>query len=516
VNQQLLYAGMLLYIAVVLIVGYMVAGRGENPSFLAPFLLFVLPLLPLSYLYFRGTKKREKELFEIFYGDRLTGLGNRRKLLKDIESTPKEQALGLVIFDVDSFGEINDLFGIHGGDGVIRQIGNFLKEFVGREGIGGKEGEYLYRLSGDEFALLFLQAPSEDELLRISAKAVLELSQRRFFVKSNDIRLTMSAGVARSSKHQELYFGANSAKNYAKKERLEVALYDERMNHKEAYKKNLFWLKKLKESILHHRIIPYYQPIVNSKTGKIEKFETLARMIDEIGAVIPPSQFLEVAKKSKLYPEITKTIIEESFKTFAKEPFLFSINLSIKDLLNQKTMDFFFDRLKHYGVASKLSVEIVESESIHDYEGARRVLEEIRQAGCNISIDDFGSGYSNFGYILKLNAKFLKIDGSLIKEIAQDEKSQSIVKAIVYFAKETGLFTVAEFVHSKEVLEKVVGLGVDYLQGYYVGEPLDGRAYFSRPKENQPLGFSSQGRALDWQALMLSSSWGIVQLEQSL
>lgn len=179
-------------------------------------------------------------------------------------------------------------------------------------------------------------------------------------------------------------------------------------------------------------------------------------------------------------------------------------------------MDFFFDRLKHYKVASKLSVEIVESESIHDYEGARRVLEEIRQAGCNISIDDFGSGYSNFGYILKLNAKFLKIDGSLIKEIAQDEKSQSIVKAIVYFAKETGLFTVAEFVHSKEVLEKVVGLGVDYLQGYYVGEPLDGRAYFGRFRGDQSLGFASQGRALDWQALMLSSSWGIVQLEQSL
>jgi len=181
---------------------------------------------------------------------------------------------------------------------------------------------------------------------------------------------------------------------------------------------------------------------------------------------------LEVAKSSRLYPEITKTVISKACKTFAKRSEKFSINLSIEDILNVSTIEFLIQETKKYNLEKQLVVEILESEGIDNYEFVINVIENLKTNGVEIAIDDFGTGYSNFAYLISLDINTLKIDGSLIKDIDTNPSSKVIVKSIVSFAKELNIITVAEFVSSKEIYEVIKEIGVDLAQGYYFSEPI--------------------------------------------
>jgi len=164
-------------------------------------------------------------------------------------------------------------------------------------------------------------------------------------------------------------------------------------------------------------------------------------------------------------------MIEKSFSFFTNRNDDFSINLSIDDILNEATHRFIFDALERFDVADRVIFEILESEGIENFETMHRFIASVKLLGCRIAIDDFGTGYSNFVYMLELNVDYIKIDGTLIKNIDTDQSSLIIVEAIVAFTKKLGIETIAEFVHSKEVYDKVVSLGIDYCQGYYLDEP---------------------------------------------
>ncbi|MCI4399907.1 MAG: EAL domain-containing protein, partial [Campylobacteraceae bacterium] len=214
-----------------------------------------------------------------------------------------------------------------------------------------------------------------------------------------------------------------------------------------------------------------YQPILNNKSKKIEKYECLVRLVDEDGAVVSPHMFLDVAKKSRLYHKVTRSVVQKSFERFADEYCSFSINLSVLDICDEQMLEFIIEQLKKSNIGHRVVFEILESEGIDSYDNVYAFVEKIKSFGSKISIDDFGAGYSNFERILKLKPNFIKIDGSLIKNIHNDTDAQIIAKAIVGFANELGALTVAEFVHSKEVFDIVQALNIDYSQGYYICEP---------------------------------------------
>ncbi len=235
--------------------------------------------------------------------------------------------------------------------------------------------------------------------------------------------------------------------------------------------KNLNWEKKIKSAIEEKRIIPFFQPIINNKTGEIEKYETLIRMIDEDKKIISPYLFLQPSKKYKLYNYLTKIMIEKAFEVFKDINKEFSINISVDDILDESTNNFIIKKLKYYKNPERVVFEILESEGIENYSKVMDFIMDIKACGGKIAIDDFGSGYSSFEHILKLNPDYLKIDASMIKNITRDKNSEIITTTIVEFARKIGLKTIAEFVHSEEVYEKVKNIGVDYSQGYYLGEP---------------------------------------------
>jgi len=195
------------------------------------------------------------------------------------------------------------------------------------------------------------------------------------------------------------------------------------------------------------------------------------RLIDEEGKTISPYLFLDIAKQSKLYPQITKRVLEKAFVAVNATDKKISINITAEDILNTNTKEFLFNQLKDSNNTQNIIFELVESEGIESFDEVKLFIEKIKTFGCQIAIDDFGTGYSNFEYLLKLEADIIKIDGSLIRQIDTNQNSYNVVESIVSFAKKNKIKTVAEFVATKEIQEKVLSLGIDFSQGYLLGEP---------------------------------------------
>jgi len=405
-------------------------------------------------------EEKTTELKEQLYTDSLTKLPNRMKLKEDIEGALYPT---LILINIDNFREINSFFGNKIGDFIIFELGNRLKTVI--NGAVGK----LYKLHADEYAVLIpekIEMNSFKQLLNFLHDAGEETPYVYYWQK---IRVDVTLGV--SNDKNDIFEKADMALKYAKRKRMIYFSYDESMRIKKEYESNLQWARIIREAIEEERIISYFQPIINNKNKSIEKYEALVRLIDESGNIISPSSFLDVAKKSRQYALITKAVVQTSFSRFQDSQFELSINLSVEDILNKDTVELLKSSIKEYHLGGRLVFEILESEGIESYDEVLHFINQMKSLGCKIAIDDFGSGYSNFEYILRLAVNYIKIDASLIKNVDKDKDAQIIVATIVGFSKKLGIQTIAESVHSKKVYEKVGALGVDYSQGYHLGEP---------------------------------------------
>lgn len=395
-----------------------------------------------------------------FYYDSLTGLENRRRLTEKLE---ERKNIFLMIINIDAFQEINDLYGDAAGDSILKEFALFLKELI-------PEKEGLYRLHSDEFAHLCDSGMDLNEFKLFASYLSEKISQKSFHIHGNsEVSLSVTMGISRGS--HSLLTNADIALKLAKKSKKNFLIYDESMAMAKEYEKNFEWTKRLKKAIEEDKIVPVFQPIVDTKTQKIVKYEALMRMKDDQGGYIAPVHFLELAKKNKLYHQLTMIILDKTFKTFENLPYIVSVNISVEDILNKEIYSFILKKLSESGIGQKIAFEIIESEGIENFDRVLEFIEDVKQYGAKISIDDFGTGYSNFEYLMKLKVDYIKIDGSMIKNIDNDKNAQIITKTIVEFAKNMDILTVAEFVHSKNVFEKVKELEVDYSQGYYFGEP---------------------------------------------
>jgi diguanylate cyclase (GGDEF)-like protein len=426
------------------------------------------------YFYVKSVRKNEKEFMRWFAIDHLTGLANRFSMIKEIGST---KPYALMLLNIDSFRELNDFYGHQAGDKALVQTAQRLSKFLHN---GVKEmtmGVKLYKLHADEFGILFKDKIPKEGLEFVAEILLQHVSSTPFLVDGHDVTLNATIGISCADDGGHFsdgkYFmtASNIALREAKIHKKPYFFYDQSMRIEDKYEQNIIWIKKLKTAITDDKMIPYYQPILDNTTGAVDKYECLIRLIDDSNNAISPYFFLDVAKKSRLYHKITRTVIQKSFATFKDSKSSLSINISVLDIQDAQMVDFILQSLLKSGIGSRVIFEILESEGIESYEEVYSFVEKIKEYGCKVSIDDFGAGYSNFDHILKLKPDFIKIDGSLIKNIDIDPNARIITKAIVGFANELGAKTVAEFVHSKEVYDEVRSLGIDYSQGYYICEP---------------------------------------------
>ena len=237
-------------------------------------------------------------------------------------------------------------------------------------------------------------------------------------------------------------------------------------------KENMKTVHMIKSAIDNSRIVSYFQPIVDNKTQEIVKYESLVRLIDNEDKVISPYFFLETSKKSDYYPKITNIVMEHSFSILKNCNVDISINLSAIDIEQKTTRESILELLENNKEnASRIVFELLEDESVKEFEVIKEFISTVKSYGVKIAIDDFGAGYSNYERLLDYQPDILKIDGCLIRDIETSSYSLSAVKSIVTFAKEQNIQTIAEYIENESIFNIVKILGVDYSQGYYFGRP---------------------------------------------
>lgn len=390
------------------------------------------------------------------YYDNLTSLPNRIKLQEDLLEFPTNT---VAILNIDDFKEINDFFGIDAGDWLLTQIAHWLNEMKFKP----------YRIGGDEFAFRLKEGQSHIEFQYEIENLLLSLNERLFMIADETVHVRATVGIAIDSSKPLIH--ADVALNKARSMKRPYAIYDRSEGIEQQYQTNIAMSAQIRQALVEHRIVCQYQPIVSSKSGEIEKFETLVRIQNEDGSLIPPYDFLPIAQKTKLYHHITQEVVYQACNLFASRQEQFSINLSGSDILDHRTVMTIENILRQTGTAGRIIFEILESEGIENFEEVATFITRMKALGAKIAIDDFGTGYSNFENILKLNVDILKIDGSLIKSIDLNPRNRIVVEAIVDFAHKIGIDTVAEFVASEEILQHVKDLNITYAQGFHTGKP---------------------------------------------
>ncbi|BCD59869.1 MULTISPECIES: EAL domain-containing response regulator [unclassified Nitratiruptor] len=405
-------------------------------------------------------EKKTEELRKIAFYDELTNLPNRNSLIQDLKRLEKPI---VVLLDIDSFKTINDIYGIENGNYVLKEFSGFLKIFEKK--YGGK----FYRSGSDEFVWLQDNHFEEEKYKKIIEDMIEFISSQKIYLKGYDlgifVDITIGVGFGKENPLEKADMALSKAiENH---QRYYILKNDDTL--KKEYEHYMEILKTIKIAIREDGIVPYLQSIVD-KDGNINYYEALIR-IKTGSTVLVPYQFLEISKKAKLYNKLSSVMIDKSMQIAKEFDRHISINLSYQDLDNKKNMEEIIQKVKYYDIGKKMVFEITENEAIRDFNNILKFIEIVKKYGVKIAIDDFGSGYSNFEYLLKMKPDLIKIDGSLIKEILVNEEAQYIVETISHFSKKLHIQTVAEFVSSQKIFEKLKELNVDKFQGYFFDKP---------------------------------------------
>ncbi|MBP1682209.1 MAG: putative diguanylate cyclase [Proteobacteria bacterium] len=406
----------------------------------------------------------KEQIIEQHFKDELTGFGNREALFHKLRLD--QSAKLLILLNLVGFSEINDYLGYDVGDELLKQIANFLMNMF------DDHPDVVFRINGDEFAVLLVEDDQKmfrnfrDKIKRM----IHNLEKKVFTIKGYEVVVRLNVGVA-EGKSDEIYMQSHVALKEAKTHNQAVMFYEINESLKTKTRQNLQVIQKIRAAIENDRIVPFFQGIYDNKLHKITKYEVLMRLQEEDGSYLSPYHFLDQAKKTRLYEKLTKIMIHKSFEYLKDFEVDFSINLTKGDILSSSVKECLYENIKKYQCAHRVIIEIVESEGIENFGEITSFIHEIKQLGCRIAIDDFGTGYSNFAYLVKLEVDFIKIDGSLIKDIDTNETSAMTVETIISFAQKMGYGIVAEFVDRMSVQEKLQSLSVDYSQGYLFSKP---------------------------------------------
>jgi len=411
--------------------------------------------------------KKTKELHIKIYTHFISGLANRNRLLDDSHKYNFKQ---MALLNIDKFQKFNDVYGEELGNIALKLSAEFLQKEL------HDNNTLLYHIGGDEFVVATkistISMNNQQFIARIDT--LLDKYREEIFIhEDKTFNFMMSAGIAFSGQKKMLAY-ADMALKDAKSKNISLSVFNEDKTLEEGHKQDIECYKKLLYAFDNEYILSYFQPIVPLLDNTLAtKYESLVRMRLEDGKIIPPFQFLNIAKQNRIYNKITKTVTQNTLNTILKYKIPCSLNISMDDIDNTDTLSMLYTMFDEFKYNNLLTIELLETEEFKDYDIVYKFCTKVRSYGIKIALDDFGAGYSNFSHILKLPIDYIKIDASLISNIDRDKHSQVMVETIVGLAKKLNIQTIAEFVSSKEILDVVKELKVDYAQGYYVGKPDD-------------------------------------------
>ena len=418
--------------------------------------------------------------------DALTGLINRvefdARVRQAIHSANQhEKQHSLFYIDLDQFKIVNDTCGHPAGDELLKQVTRLLRGCL-------READVLARLGGDEFGVLLLGCPL-DKAEAIAEKLRKAVEDFRFRSDNNEFRIGASIGVVpildSGTPLTELMKAVDSACYVAKEQgrnRVHISRPDDKAIA--AHHGQMQWMQRIQRAVEEDAFVLYSQPIVSIEEQPEQRrhAELLLRMVENKGTeqekIIPPAAFLPAAERYHLMPLIDRWVLDKALHMLAsgsadvRQLTTCSINLSGQSLTDLKLYDYILKLLEETKVnPQRICFEITESAVIANMEVARQFVSGLRKIGCRFALDDFGSGLSTFDYLKQLEVDYVKLDGSLVRDIATSRVSQAMVHAVNYVAHVMGMKTIAEFVESEQIMQALRKLSVDYAQGYAIGKP---------------------------------------------
>jgi diguanylate cyclase (GGDEF)-like protein len=371
----------------------------------------------------------------------------------------------MLLFSIDNFDSINITYGYDNGDIILRELADFLKEKVPPE-------TKLYRVNINEFALVSVKE-SLKTMLHFAQTIQEEILQYQIILDDFSIKTSVTIALAQGSENllKNSHIALKEAQKIGKNR---INIYQKNSPIELLQLRIQEYMPKLRRIIANKYVVPYFQPIICNRTNNIEKYECLARVIDDDKKVQSPIEFIDIAELTGMIPDITRIMIDKSFQAFQDNDFEFSINISEYDLNDGYLPQYLEEKLKQYTInVSRVVLEVLEGVSAIGAKNSLEQLMALKSKGFSIAIDDFGVQNSNFERVHSMQVDYIKIDGSFIKNIHNDPKSYNVTKTISDFGKSIGAKIIAEYVHSKEVQDIILELEIDYSQGYYFSEPLN-------------------------------------------
>jgi diguanylate cyclase (GGDEF)-like protein len=434
-----------------------------------------------------------RELTQLALHDPLTGLPNRVLLADRIDQAMhrvQEQGgcFALMFIDLDGFKPVNDAFGHHMGDLLLRDVALRLREDL-------RSQDTLARIGGDEFVLL-VQLAEPDDALRLAARQV-GLIGRTFRVSEHDLQISASVGIAvypgNGQSAEELLMNADAAMYHAKGAgKNGYSFFDASMNSNA--RKQLQLLQDLRTAVEQRQFSLHYQPKFDAANGRPVGAEALLRWTHPTQGLLMPDTFIDLAEKTGLIIPIGEWVLNEACRQMREWYVLgytdwrIAVNLSALQFCHTGLVQSVAKALEtHKLPANSLTLEITETTAMSDADASMTVLQQLSDMGVDLSIDDFGTGYSSLMYLKRLPANELKIDRGFVRDLEHDSDDAAIVSAIVALGQALGLRIVAEGVETDVQQDFLTQLGCDSLQGYLLGHPLPAERFLQEIRQAKRL-----------------------------
>jgi diguanylate cyclase (GGDEF)-like protein len=408
--------------------------------------------------------------------DELTGLGNRRLLLRRLDrllDRPGPGRHALLLLDLDRFKEVNDTLGHPVGDELLRRLGPRLAA-------GAAAGSTVARLGGDEFGVLLADIPGERAALDVAERLTHALT-KPFTVDGLTLHVAASVGIALAPEHgtatATLLRCADVAMYEAKRRRTGPVVYHR--GHDRFTRTRLESATSLRRSLAAGDLGCQYQPQLDLATGAVVGVEALARWRHPGRGTLPPAEFLLLAEQTGLMADLTDVVLTTAVADCARwraagHPLAVSVNVATTMLIDAGLPDRVAAAVRRAGLPpSALVLEITEETLVTDAERTQATLAALRAAGVGISIDDYGTGYSSLSYLRDLPADELKLDRSFASALPADARARAIVRGTIELAHALGVAVVAEGVEDAGTLELLRRFGCDRAQGHHIAAPMD-------------------------------------------